>query len=215
MSRSSFPQRAVWPRLLPGLSLWLGVVGVVLGGISLILTGNSDLNWWIKVGLLLISFVVPILAYVIWKCAIITWQRLKQYDLLYDGLERIALNNQQLQENFTLNNQQLQENFTLFLQILAYAGLQVFDVTGMVRGNRSPLLVIACNQQGLVGSKLVVINISTLDILGQFEVVQTTMDGYLMREDRIVNALWWGFLHEEMARYANPRIFRTVAVLLH
>jgi hypothetical protein len=204
MPRSSSPQRAVWPRLLPELSLWFGVVGVVLGGISLILTGNSDLNWWIKVGLLLISLVVPILAYVIWKCASIIWQRLKQYDLLYDGLERIAL-----------NNQQLQENFTLFLQILVYAGLQVFDVTGMVRGNRSPLLVIACNQQGLVGRKLVVINISTLDILGQFEVVQTTMDGYLMREDRIVNALWWGFLHEEMARYANPRIFRTVAVLLH
>ncbi len=204
MPRSSFPQRAVWPRLLPGLSLWLGVVGVILGVISLILTGISDLNWWIKVGLLLISLVVPILAYAIWKCASVIWQRVRQYDLLYGGLERTAS-----------NNQQLQENFTLFLQILAYAGLQVFDVTGMVRGNRSPLLVIACNQQGLVGSKLVVINISTLDVLGRFKVVQPTMDGYLMQEDLISNGLWWGYLHEQMAIYAHPRIFHTVAVLLH
>src|SRR5260370_31194939 len=118
MPRSSFPQRAVWPRLLPGLSLWLGVVGVILGVISLILTGISDLNWWIKIGLLLISLVVPILAYVIWKNASIIWKRVKQYDLLYDGLERTAS-----------NNQQLQENFTLFLQTLTSAGLQVFDVT--------------------------------------------------------------------------------------
>jgi hypothetical protein len=190
--------------LLPEFSLWLGVVGVILGSISLILTGHSDLSWWVIVGLLLISFVVPILAYVIWKCASVIWQRIRQYDLLYGGLERT-----------TSNNQQLQENFTLFLQILAFAGLQVFDVTGMAWGNRSPLLVIASNQQGLVGNKLVVINISTLDILGRFKVVQTTMDGYLIQEDRIVNGLWWGFLHEEMERYAHPRIFHTVAVLLH
>jgi hypothetical protein len=204
MPRSSFPQRAVWPRVLPGLSPWLGVVGVLLGGISLILTGISDLNWWIKVGLLLISLVVPILAYVIWKHASIIWQRVKQYDLLYDGLERTAS-----------NNQQLQENFTLFLQILRYAGLQVFDVTGIVWGNKSPHLVIACNQQGLVGRKLVIINIFTLDILGRFEVVQATWGGYLAREDRIVNAVWWGFLHEEVSRYAHPRIVGAVAILLH
>jgi hypothetical protein len=204
MSRSSFPQRAVWPKLLPGLSPWLGVVGVLLGGISLILTGISDLNWWIKIGLLLISLVVPILAYVIWKNASIIWKRVKQYDILYDGLERTAS-----------NNQQLQENFTLFLQTLTSAGLQVFDVTGIEWGNRSPLLVIASNQQVLLGSKLVVINISTLDILGRFEVVQATMGGYLAREDRILNAVWWGFLHDEMARYAHPRIVGAVAILLH
>ena len=204
MSRSSFPQRAVWPKLLPGLSPWLGVVGVLLGGISLILTGISDLNWWIKIGLLLISLVVPILAYVIWKNASIIWKRVKQYDILYDGLERTAS-----------NNQQLQENFTLFLQTLTSAGLQVFDVTGIEWGNRSPLLVIASNQQVLLGGKLVVINISTLDILGRFEVVQATMGGYLAREDRILNAVWWGFLHDEMARYAHPRIVGAVAILLH
>ena len=114
MPRSSFPQRAIWPRLLPGFSLWSGVVGVLLGGISLILTGISDLNWWVKVGILLILLVIPILANVIWKNASIIWQRVKQYDLLYDELERIAL-----------NNQQLQENFTSILQTLMTAGLQV------------------------------------------------------------------------------------------
>ena len=190
--------------MLPGLSPWLGVVGVFLGGISLTLTGISDLNWWVKVGLLLISLLVPILAYVIWKTASIIWQRVKQYDFLYDELERT-----------TSNSQQLQENFTLFLQTLWYTGLQVLDVTGIEWGNRSPLLVIACNQQGLLGRKLVVINISTLDILGRFEVVQPIMGGYLMREDRIENAVWWGLLHDEVARYAHPRIVSTVAILLH
>ena len=204
MPRSPFPQRAVWSRVLPGLSPWLGVVGVFLGGISLTLTGISDLNWWVKVGLLLISLLVPILAYVIWKTASIIWQRVKQYDFLYDELERT-----------TSNSQQLQENFTLFLQTLWYTGLQVLDVTGIEWGNRSPLLVIACNQQGLLGRKLVVINISTLDILGRFEVVQPIMGGYLMREDRIENAVWWGLLHDEVARYAHPRIVSTVAILLH
>ena len=88
-------------------------------------------------------------------------------------------------------------------------------MTGIEWGNRSPLLVIACNQQGLVGSKLMVINISTLDILGQFEVEQTTRGGYFAREDRISNAVWWAFLRDEMARYAHPRIVDAVAVLLH
>src|SRR5690349_19864071 len=108
MLRSPFPQKAVWPRLLPRFSFWLGAVGVVLGGLSLILTGHSDLSWWVIVGLLLIAFVAPILAYVIWQCASVIRQRVRQYDLLYDGLERTVS-----------NNQQLQENFTLFLQILA------------------------------------------------------------------------------------------------
>lgn len=204
MPRLSFPQRAVWSRALPGFSPWLGVVGVFLGGLSLILTGISNLNWWIKVGLLLVSLLVPILAYVIWKTASIIWQRVKQYDFLYDGLERTIS-----------NNQQLQENFTLFLQTLWYAGLQVLDVTGIEWGNRSPLLVIACNQQGLLGRKLVVINISTLDILGRFEVVRSTWGGYLAQEDRIENAVWWGLLHDEAARYAHPRIVGAVAILVH
>lgn len=203
MSRSSFPQRAVWPKLLPGFSPWSGVVGVLLGGISLILTGISDLNWGIKVGLFLISLVVPILAYVIWNNANIIWQRVKQYDLLYDELELTAS-----------NNQQLQENFAFILQTLMSARLQVFEVTGIEWGNKSPLLVIACNQQVLVGSKLVVINVSTLDTLGRFEVVQATIGGYLAREDMISNAVWWGFLHEEIAKYAHPRIVNAVAVLL-
>jgi hypothetical protein len=204
MSRSSFPQRAVRPKLLPGFSFWSAAVGVLLSGISLILTGNSDLNWWTKVGLCLISLVAPILVYVIWKNASVIWQRLKQYDLLYDELERTASNNQQLQENFTF----------ILQTLISFAGLRVFKVTGIEWGNISPLLVIACNQQGLVGSKLVVINVSTLDTLGRFEVVQATVGGYLAREDRIVNAVWWGLLHEEIAKYAHPRIVNAVAVLL-
>jgi len=171
---------------------------------SLLLTGSSGLDWGTKIGLCLIAFVFPILAYVIWRYTSVIVRRLKQYDPLYDELERAAL-----------NNRQLQGNFMSFLQTLTSAGLQVFDVTGIEWGNRSPLLVIACNQQGLVGSKLVVINISTPDILGRFEVVQATMGGYLAREDRILNAVWWGFLHDEMAKYAHPRIVGAVAILLH
>jgi hypothetical protein len=204
MSRSSFPKRAIWPKLLPEFSPWSGVVGVLLSGISLILTGISDLNWWIKVGLCLVSLVVPIVAYVIWKNANIIWQRVKQYDLLYDDLEHAVS-----------DNRQLQENFTFFLKSLLSAGLQVFEVTGIEWGNKSPLLVIACNQQLPVGSKLVVINVSTLDTLGRFEVMQATIGGYLAREERILNAVWWGLLHDEMAKYAHPRIVNAAAVLLH
>jgi hypothetical protein len=177
---------------------------LVRGGWGVIRWYITDLNWWIKVGLFLIALVVPILAYVIWKKVSIIWQRVKQYDFLYDELGHTAS-----------NNRQLQGNFTFFLQTLMSAGLQVFEVTGIEWGNRSPLLVIACNQQGLVGSKLVVINIFTLDTLGQFEVEQATRGGYLAREDRISNAVWWGFLREKMDRYAHPRIDDAVAVLLH
>jgi len=81
-------------------------------------------------------------------------------------------------------------------------------------GQQIPLLVIACNIQVPVGSKLVVINTSTLDALGRFEVVQATMGGYLAQEDRISNAVWWGLLHNEMAKYAHPRIDNAIAVLL-
>jgi hypothetical protein len=204
MPRLSFPQRAVWPRLLPGFSSWSGVVGVVLSAISLIVTGISDLDWWIRVGICLLAFVVPIPASAIWKYANIVWQRVKQYDLLYDGFENAAS-----------NNQQLQENFTLFVQIVVSAGLQVFEVTGITWGNISPLVGIVCNQQGLLGRKLVVINISTLGVLGRFEIVQAELGGYLAREDRIVDAVWWGFLHNKVARYGRSRIVGAVAILLH
>jgi hypothetical protein len=122
---------------------------------------------------------------------------------LYDDLEQTLS-----------NNRQVQENFTFFLKILLSAGLQIFDVTGIEWGNKSPLLVLACNQQLTVGSKLVVINVVTLDILGQFEIVQATIGGYCAREERILNAVWWGFLHDEIAKYAHPRIVNVVAVLL-
>ncbi len=203
MSRSSFPQRVVWPKLLPGYSVWSAAVGVLLSGMSLLLTGNSGLDWGTKIGLCLIAFVFPILVYVVWRYTSVIVRRLKQYDPLYDELERTAS-----------NNRQLQENFTFFLQILISAGLQVFDVTGVEWGNKSPLLAIACDQKVPVGSKLVVINVSTLDTLGRFEVVQATIGGYFAREDRIVNAVWWGFLHNEMVKYSHPRVFNTVAVLL-
>jgi hypothetical protein len=204
MSRSSFPQRAAWPKLLPGFSPWSGVVGLLLSGISLILTGISDLNWWIKVGICFVSFVVPLVIYAIWKVTNVIWQRVKQYDLLYEDLEHA-----------TSNNRQLQENFTLFLKTLMSAGIQIFEVTGIEWGNKSPLLVIACNQPVPIGSKLVVVNFFTLDHLGQFQIVQATMGGYLAREVQISNAVWWGFLHNEIAKYAHPRITSTVAVLLH
>src|SRR5260370_5389231 len=171
MSRSSFPQKVVWPKLLPGYSVWSAAVGVLLSGMSLLLTGNSGLDWGTKIGLCLIAFVFPILAYVIWRYTSVIVRRLKQYDPLYDELERT-----------TSSYQQLQGNFTFILHTLrSLAGLQMFRVTGIEWGNISPLLVIACNQQGLVGSKLVVIDVSTLDTLGRFEVGQATIGGYLAR----------------------------------
>lgn len=203
MSKSSFPQRAVWPRLLPGFSPWSGVVGVLSSVISVIVIGISDLNWWAKAGIILILLVVPTIGYAVLKRASIIWQRVKQYDFLYDELEHTVS-----------DIQQLQENLRLFIQNLRYAGLQVFEVTGMQWSNPSPFLVIACNQNLPLGSKLVVIKISNLDALGQFAVEQTTSGGYFVREDRIFNAVWWGFLHDQLAQYAHPRIDDTVAVLL-
>lgn len=204
MSGSSFPQRAVWPKLLPKFSLWLGVVGGLLGAASLILTGISDLSLWVKIGILLASLLIPIIIYAIWMNVSAIWRRVKQYNFLYDELERT-----------TSYNQQLQGNFMFFLQTLATSGFQMFEVTGIEWGNRSPLLAISCNQPGLVGSKIVVINVSTLDTLGQFRVVQPIIGGYFAQEDRISNAVWWGLLREEMARHPHPRVFNTIAVLLH
>ena len=176
---------------------------MLFGIITLILTGISDLNWWIKVGLSLLSLVVPILAYIIWKHTSIIWQRIKQYDFLYDELKRIVS-----------DNQQLRENLRGFIRNLRYAGLHVFEVTGIEWGNPSPFLVIACNQKLPLGSKLVVINVSNLDALGQFAIEKTTSGGYLVREDQIFDALWWGYLHDQVAQYAHPRIFNAIAVLL-
>ncbi len=203
MSKSFPPQRAVWPKLLPELSLWSTLVGMLLGGISLILTGVSDLNWWVKVGILLVSLLIPTFAYMIWTNVRVIWQRVMQYDLLYDGGERAAA-----------NNQQLQENFTLFLQTLTNAGLHVFRVTGIEWGNPSPFLVIACDRQLPIGSKLFVVHATTLDELGHFVVVQAIRGGYFAREEKIKNSVWWGLLHEEMAKYAHPRITNALAIWL-
>ncbi len=204
MSRLSLPQRAVWPKLLPGFPFWSGMVAVFLGGLSLFLIGIPDLNWWIKVSFALIALVFPILVRLIWKYPSIMWQRVKQYDFLYGELERTASNDRQLQENFTF----------ILQKIIMSAGLQVFGVTGVERGNRSPLLVIDCNQQVPIGSKLVVINTSTLDTLGRFEVEQATRGGYLAREDWISNPVWWGLLHNQVDISVHSRIDDAVAVLL-
>ena len=204
MPKLVVPKRAVWSRVLPEFAIWLGLVGALFGAISLISTGASNLSWWVKIGILFLAVLVPTFAYAIWNTTRIIWQRVKQYDFLYDGFE-LAIS----------NNQQLQENFRHFLQILKYAGLNVFDVTSAEWGTRSPLLVIACSEQGLSGRKLVVVDTSTLDILGRFEVVQPIFGGYLAQEDRIENAVWWGYLHEEVAKYAHPRIKGVGAILLH
>ncbi len=203
MSRSSFPQRAVWPKLLPAFSSWVGIVGVVLSLISLILTGITDLNWWVKGILCLVAFALPIFLYAIWRYINILLQRVKQYSLLYNELEYAQW-----------SDLQLQKNLMLFSQILVSAGIQMFEVTGLEWGNRSPLVVIACDQQVPIGSRLAVISTSTLNTLGQFEVVQPTFGGYLAREYRIVDAVWWGHLHNQVVRLPHPRIFDAVAILL-
>jgi hypothetical protein len=154
---------------------------------------------------LLILLAVPIIGYVTWQRVSIIWQRVKQYDLLYDELERAIS-----------YIKQLEKNLRVFTQNFRYTGLQAFKVTGIQWSNPSPLLVIACNQNLLQGSKLVVINDSNLDALGRFTVVQTTSGGYLVQEDQIFNALWWGYLRDQLAQYPHPKIEdSTVAVLLH
>lgn len=214
MSKSSFPPRIVWPKLLPTITDWQGWGGVVLGVITFFLP--SVVDWWIKVSLILLSFTAPTLVSVFWKIISVIWKRLKQYDLLYDKLMLTDANNQQLQDEFAQSHQQLQENFGVFLQILmSFAGIKMFEVTSIVWGNKSPLLAIASKKPVPIGSKLVIINIDTLDVLGRFEIVQTTIGGYLVQENLIVNAVWWGFLHNELVKYAHPRITNAVAILLH
>lgn len=204
MPGSSFPKRAGWTKLLPGFSSWSAIVGLLLNVMSLILTGISGLTWWTNIAICLTLFVVSTLAYAVWKIANVTWQRVKQYNLLYDDLEELRS-----------QYQQIQENSELLLKILRFAGTEIFEVTGIEWGNKSPLLVMNCSQSITIGSKLAVINRFTLDILGRFEVVQPTVDGYLLREMRILNTIWWSSLCDEMAKYAHPRIVDAVAVLLH
>jgi hypothetical protein len=203
MSRSSFPQRVGWPKLLPGYSGWSAAVGVLLSGISLLLTGNSGLDWGTKIGLCLIAFVFPILAYVIWRYTSVIVRRLKQYGPLYDELERTAS-----------DNQQLRVNLRDFIQNLPYVGLQVFEVTGIQWSNPSPVLVIACNQKLPLDSKLVVIKVSNLDALGRFAVEQTTSGGYFVRVDQIFDPVWWGYLRLQVDHYHHQQIDGTVAILL-
>jgi hypothetical protein len=87
MPRSSFPQRAVWPKLLPAFSYWSGVLGVLSFVISVIVIGVPDLSWWAKAGIILVVFVVAIFGFTILKIVSTIYQRVKQYDLLYDGLK--------------------------------------------------------------------------------------------------------------------------------
>jgi hypothetical protein len=148
--------------------------------------------------------VIPILAYAIWKYTNSILQRVKQYDPLYDGLMSAIS-----------DYQQLQENLMAFSQILRAAGVQMFEVTGLQWGNRSPLVVIACDQPVPLGSKLAVISVDTLNALGRFEVIQSTFGGYLAQEDLILDPVWWGYLHQKLDISPHPRFDDSaVAILL-
>ena len=101
MARSSFPQRVVQPKLLLGFGPWSGLVCVILGVIALLVTNLSELTWPIKIILVVLSCVGPFIVYAFWKYTSFLCQRQKQYNLLYDDLERMSSHNQQLQVNFT------------------------------------------------------------------------------------------------------------------
>lgn len=203
MSRSSFPQRAVWPKLFPAFSYWSGVLGVLSFVISVIVIGVPYLSWWAKAAVILVVFVVAIFGLTILKIVSTIYQRVKQYDLLYDGLR------------FTVSDvQRLQANLEGFILNLKHAGLQMFDVTGVEWVNPYLLLEITCNQKLPLGSKLVVIEVSTSAALGRFTVVQAASGGYFAREEMIFDALWWGFWHDQATKYAHPRMHGNVAILL-
>jgi hypothetical protein len=203
-SLSSSTKRAIWPSLLPEFSSWSATIGLLLGAMSIILTGISGLTWQVTVATCLIVIVVPTLAYALWKIAYVIWQRVQQYDLLCNDLEEARS-----------KYQKAQENIELFLKLLHSAGAQIFEVTSAEWGNKSPFLVIDCNQSVPPGSKLTVLNRFTLDTVGSFEVVQPTIDGYLLRKRRILNIDWWNCLDDEVAKCTHPRIVDAVAILLN
>ncbi len=225
MSRLPLPQRVAWKKSFLDFSTWSAVVGLLITIIPVIAVGFLDLNAWIKIGIIVAIFIVVSVGYMILMKVGVMWKRLKQYDPLYDTLESIIIENQQLQgshQQLQKNHQQLQEayqqlqeNLKDFIQNINALGLQAFTVTSIQWGNPSPLLVIACNQNLPQGSKFVIIKVATLEAMGQFVIEQHTHGGYLIREDRIFNAVWWGYLHNQVARYPHPRIDDTLAILLH
>lgn len=116
MLKSSLPRRVVWPKMFLGFSIWSGIVGIIFGALSILFTGNSNLNLGIKVSICLIALAAPILAYIIWINVSVILQRVKQYDLLYD----ILLNNQKLNEQ----KQVVVENNDIYLSVCLFRDIK-------------------------------------------------------------------------------------------
>lgn len=51
------------------------------------------------------------------------------------------------------------------------------------------------------------------EVLGRFIITSYTKGSHLAREERILNAIWWGALHQEIDKHIRPRI-NAVAILL-
>lgn len=99
MSRLPFPPRAVWPKLLPAFSVWSTILGVVSFVLSIIIIGIADLSWWAKAGIILGAIGVSIFGLPMLKMVGTIYQRVKQYDPLYDRPDNALSNIQQLQAN--------------------------------------------------------------------------------------------------------------------
>jgi hypothetical protein len=207
--QTTLPTKVEWPRRqLPDLSWLSGIVTILSFAVALFLVGVTQLSLAARVGILLGSLVVPVLILMIWKNGAVAWKRLRQYDELHTSAER-----------YEREAGQLRSHFASLMEVLISAGLRTFAVVNLTTQGNNVLLVIDVHTGDehvghlRLGSRVMVVDYLNLDTLGQFEIVRHTTQGYFAREVEIINAVWWGLLHEEASRHARPQI-NAVAILL-
>ncbi len=208
---ANLPPRADWPaRPLPDLSWTSAIISILSLAIALILIGVTDLALSSRIGIFLLALVLPVAAYWSWKRGRVVWQRVRQYDQVYTSAESYARDSQQVR---------IQAG-NLILGLIAAGVMRTFEVANVTNMQGRLQLVIGRSigsrhgGQLAAGSSLLVVDYLNGEILGQFTVVgPASAGGHLAREFHILNAVWWGLLHQEAQRHTRPQ-FNAIAILL-
>lgn len=172
------------------------------------LIGVTQLSVFMKIILILIGLVLPVVIFELWNSGRVVLARVSQYSQIYS-----------LAEQYRQQATHATQTASLVTQSFSAIGIVAFRVTNVIKKNGKLLLLLSQGDTGAavaglpVGRKVVVHDILTGETLGVFIINGTRQDGYLAEEYQIVNAVWWGYLHEHGEAHIQSPLNATAFLL--
>jgi len=207
MKEEFLPSKVDWPERRVDWNIWIIIFSILSLGAGVALAGITTINIATKVGIILISSVLPILLQFAGKYSIAIADILIRYEQTYRYADRLTR---------SYENTQLQFGRIMHMT-LAIASLDAYTVTNMTKRGAALLPVISTDG---IASPTLCINKEVLlfdkfnyTTLGRFRIIEETRWGFLAEQTDEINAIWWGKLHQ-MADQQTPMQLNIIAIVL-